>query len=464
MAERPLLAMPRPARRAPPAGRPPREKIPSAGAARQAGRLGPKFERLERALGDPDVLGELRDDPSAIVPERALVFEVASEVADFYRAVRAVPGLEFLGEDEGDAAPDEDFFVPDKNGEPREHKRVPRRFYFTIPDQTALRELVSLWQRFQRGEELGRGRTAWRDVFGHLADVRAWGPRDRLTKEAIEDWQERLQTAPDTPIRFETEFWYRDNAARREAAEATFTEELRDLGAELLDRSVIDAIRYHAVLAQVPPAVIGDLLEHPDIGLVAFDDVMTLRPQSMVSGPVDGDLDVAVETGAGEGGAELDAPIAALLDGVPIAQHDRLANRLILDDPDNFAGNYGAAAEQRHGTAMASLILHGDLNNPAPGPPFNRRLYVRPVIYAQPDGFGSVREELPPNRLGVDLIWRAFIRMFDGEGGEEPTAPTVRVVNLSLGDSKRRFAGVMSPWARLIDHLAWRYNVLILVS
>ena len=78
MAERPLLAMPRPERRAPPAGRPPRENIPSADAGRQAERLGPRFERLERALGDPDALGELRDDPSAIVPERALVFEVAS--------------------------------------------------------------------------------------------------------------------------------------------------------------------------------------------------------------------------------------------------------------------------------------------------------------------------------------------------------------------------------------------------
>src|SRR3546814_19105470 len=94
MAERPLLAMPRPERRAPPAGRPPRENIPAADAGRQAGRLGPKSERLEQALGDPDALGELRDDPSAIVPERALVFEVASEVADFYRAVRGVPGLE----------------------------------------------------------------------------------------------------------------------------------------------------------------------------------------------------------------------------------------------------------------------------------------------------------------------------------------------------------------------------------
>jgi len=464
MAERPLLAMPRPDRRAPPAGRPPRENIPSADRGRQAGRLGPKFKRLERALGDPDALGDLRDDPSAIVPERALVFEVASEVADFYRAVRGVPGLEFLGEDEGDAAPDEDFYVPDKDRERREDKRVPRRFYFTIPDQTALRELVSLWQRFQRGQELGRGRTAWRDVFGHLADVRPWGPRDRLTAEAVEDWGERLQFAPDNPIRFEVEFWYRDNAARRETAETSFTDRLRELGGQVLDRSLIDAIRYHAVLVEVSPEVIRDVLDHPNVGLVAFDDVMVLRPQSTVTGPVEGDLEDAAETGAGEGDEELKAPIAALLDGVPMAQHDRLANRLVIDDPDNFADEYGAAAEQRHGTAMASLILHGDLNAPVPEPPVSRRLYVRPVMYPQPYGFNGVQEVMPPDRLGIDLTWRAFIRMFDGEGGDEPTAPTVRIINLSLGDAKRRFAGVMSPWARLIDHLAWRYNVLILVS
>lgn len=464
MAERPLLAMPRPERRAPPVGRPPRENIPSADAGRQAERLGPKFERLERTLGDPEVLGEFRDDPSAIVPERALVFEVASEMADFYRAVHGVPGLEFLGEDEGETAPDEDFYIPDKDGGPREDKRVPRRFYFTIPDQAALRELVSLWQRFQRGEKLGWGRTAWRDVFGHLADVRPWGPKDRLTKEAIEDWRERLRRAPDAPIRFEVEFWYRDNAARREVAEATFTEKLRELGGELFDRSVIEAIRYHAVLAQVSPAVIRDLLDHPDVGLVAFDDVMVLRPQSTVSGPVEGDLEEAVETVAGEGGAEVGAPIAALLDGMPMTQHDHLAGQLIVDDPDNFADEYGAAVEQRHGTAMASLILHGDLNALTPEPSVRHRLYVRPVMYSRPDGFDGAQEVMPPDRLGIDLIWRAFIRMFDGEGGEEPTAPTVRLINLSLGDAKRRFAGVMSPWARLIDHLAWRYNVLILVS
>lgn len=464
MAERPLLAIPHPKRRAAPKGHPPRESISAADPARQAGRVGPKFTRLEKTLGDPQVLGELRDDPSAIVPERALVFEVASEVVDFYRAVRGVTGLEFLGEDEGDAAPDEDFFIPGKDGTSRKDERVPRRFYFTIPDETALRELVSLWQRFLHGEELGRGRTAWRDVFGHLANIRPWGPEDRLTKEAIEDWQERLEIEPNMPVRFEAEFWYRDNAARRETAETAFTEKLAKLEGQVLDRVVIDAIRYHAVLVEVAPAAIQEVLKHPDTGLVAFDDVMVLRPQSMVSGPVDGTLKDTTETEAGAIDQELKAPVAALLDGVPMAQHDRLADRLVVDDPDEFADRYGTAAEQRHGTAMASLILHGDLNTPDPQPPIRRQLYVRPVLYPQPDGSDSTREVMPPDRLNIDLIWRAFIRMFNGEGGEDPTAPTVRIVNLSLGDAKRRFAGVMSPWARLIDHLAWTYGVLILVS
>lgn len=464
MAERPLLAIPHPKRRAAPKGQPPRESISAADPARQAGRVGPKFTRLEKTLGDPQVLGELRDDPSAIVPERALVFEVASEVVDFYRAVRGVTGLEFLGEDEGDAAPDEDFFIPGRDGTPRKDKRVPRRFYFTIPDETALRELVSLWQRFLHGEELDRGRTAWRDVFGHLANIRPWGPEDRLTKEAIEDWQERLEIEPNMPVRFEAEFWYRDNAALRETAETAFTEKLAKLEGQVLDRAVIDEIRYHAVLVEMAPAVIQEVLKHPNIGLVAFDDVMVLRPQSMVSGPVDGTLKDTTETEAGAIDQELKAPVAALLDGVPMAQHDRLADRLVVDDPDEFADRYGTAAEQRHGTAMASLILHGDLNTPDPQPPIRRQLYVRPVLYPQPDGSDSTREVMPPDRLNIDLIWRAFIRMFNGEGGEDPTAPTVRIVNLSLGDAKRRFAGVMSPWARLIDYLACSYGVLILVS
>ena len=124
-----------------------------------------------------------------------------------------------------------------------------------------------------------------------------------------------------------------------------------------------------------------------------------------------------------------------------MTQHELLRGRLEIDDPDDCEAQYGLASEQRHGTAMASLILHGDINDPHP--PVRRRLYVRPVMVPQAAGLGERQEFMPPGQLGVDLMWRAFLRMLEGEGGEPPTAPTVRIVNLSLGDAKRRFAGVI---------------------
>jgi len=43
-----------------------------------------------------------------------------------------------------------------------------------------------------------------------------------------------------------------------------------------------------------------------------------------------------------------------------LEHHKCLENRLIIDDPEAWAAEY-PASERVHGTAMASLILHGDL-------------------------------------------------------------------------------------------------------
>ena len=80
-----------------------------------------------------------------------------------------------------------------------------------------------------------------------------------MTEDAVEDWRERLETQPENPVRFEVEFGYRDNAARRETAEAAFVRKLDELGGQLIDRAIIDPIRYHAALVEVAPAVIQDL-------------------------------------------------------------------------------------------------------------------------------------------------------------------------------------------------------------
>ena len=108
---------------------------------------------------------------------------------------------------------------------------------------------------------------------------------------------------------------------------------------------------------------------------------------------------------------------------------------------------------------MASLILHGDRNLNEPS--LQRPLYVRPVLYAPG---GGVTERTQQNRLLIDTIYRAVLRMKEGDPEGPATAPEVFLVNLSLGDEKRPFAGPMSPWGRLLDHLADRFGILFLVS
>jgi hypothetical protein len=126
------------------------------------------------------------------------------------------------------------------------------------------------------------GRTEWRNVFGHLSDIRPWGPKDRVTSDALADWEERLRIAPDKPIRFDIEFWYRTNADVRQRAERSFITELERLGGQVVDRSEIESIRYHAALVDVRPEVIRQIIEHPDVGMATFDEIMVLRPQSLV--------------------------------------------------------------------------------------------------------------------------------------------------------------------------------------
>ncbi|MGO7169598.1 hypothetical protein AB9F47_21325 [Rhizobium leguminosarum] len=48
---------------------------------------------------DPTGLS-LRADPTALAPERLLVFEVKGDIANFARAVNNIPGLELIDEEE----------------------------------------------------------------------------------------------------------------------------------------------------------------------------------------------------------------------------------------------------------------------------------------------------------------------------------------------------------------------------
>ena len=54
---------------------------------------------------------ELLEDPTALAPERVIVFEIGGTVPDFLRALGKIEGLEFMTELESEFEPSEDFAV-----------------------------------------------------------------------------------------------------------------------------------------------------------------------------------------------------------------------------------------------------------------------------------------------------------------------------------------------------------------
>lgn len=452
MPERPLLRLPDPEPFTPRNGPRAFGNIVKPTRDRQAERIEPRFQRLMNVAQRPEQLLALRDDPASVAPERAIVFEVEGSFENFYRQSVAL-GLEYLGDFEDDFAPTADFHDRDDAG-----KRVNGRIYLAMPDVRALQELLSLWRRYTEGGRMPTGRGGWRELFSQLIDVRPWGHEDRVPPETMAYWRDELARHPDRPVRFEVELWYYEQAERREAAFRRLEQEVLAVNGQVIHHSVIPEVRYDAALIDVPPAQIQALLDHPDITLARVDDVMFLRPQSVARAPAkeeDTGADVVVAVEAVDLTGQ--APIVALLDGLPVQNHVRLAGRLSIDDPDDLDPLYPVARRQ-HGTEMASLIVHGDLNN-SDGP-LPRPILVRPVML--PDENGN--ERTPADRLLVDVIYRAVRRMKEQDGDEPAVAPAVVMINFSLGDANHPFARSMSPLGRLLDYLAYRYRILFLVS
>ena len=103
MADKPLFIFPNPTaapriRRRPGFGSP-NYHYPDVN--RQKDRLTPQFQTMLQAF--------VTDTETGIEPECALVIETIGEIEDFARAVRAIPGLEWLAEiDMDEIEPDED--------------------------------------------------------------------------------------------------------------------------------------------------------------------------------------------------------------------------------------------------------------------------------------------------------------------------------------------------------------------
>lgn len=470
MPERPLLVFPTPAPAQKSRLHGGGEQPDSPGRERQEQRLGDRLQTLANDLRRSALQRSLTGASS----EKILVLEVAGAVDTFADAAQRlgqqVPGLEWLAEwAQHEREPDDDFHFTEKDGAAAK-KRLQPKLYLVSSNLQGLVALESLWRAWQTSADgnLPRGLAPFRDVFNQLADIRFWDAGDRIAETGIiEAWRDDVRHFPNQPVRCEVEFWYRNTLRARQNAETAVTDAVAAGGGRIISRCDLPDIRYHAQLVELPlgaaEAFVHDIAS---LAVVRCDEVMFLRPVGQavrLYGEDDG-LDVAalLTVDTASAGQSVDAPTrlqprVAILDGLPIEQHNLLAGRLIVDNPDEV--DY-AVEHRRHGTAMASLVVNGDAATASPLP---EPVYLRPVLAC--DERSHVREEaFPRDRLVPDFIHECIVRMRGAGPNTVGTAPLVRIVNLSLGDRGQPFLRTVSPWARLLDWLSWKYGLLFVVS
>lgn len=446
-AEHPLLVLP-PGIEEVKASLPPRGGgAPDPKKVRQIERLGPQFLELQKVLESRGAL--LSENPAATAPEHVLVFVTNGPRKELIETVASLPELEWLFQHEERVDQDDDFRLADDE---HAEKELTACFYMVMFNQKALEQLLGFWSTYKTTKRMPNGLGAWGRVFKCLREIRRWGPEDRLREAGrLREWLAPI--APTQPVPVEIELWPRSEARSR-ASERFVTTLVEQAGGKVLDRARLPEIAYHALLAELPQNAVRVLLDSRDVALVQADEIFLLRSVPQCAAIVTGEdtADSAAPNTAPPAG---DA-VCALLDGLPMENHPVLAGRLRVDDPEGWSQTYPVNA-RRHGTAMASLIVHGDLHER--GEPLPTPLHVQPILRAA----GS-SENAPANRLWVDVIHGAVRRMLAGHGDAPPTAPSVRVINLSVGDVGRPFLHELSPLARLLDWLAWKYQVLFIVS
>lgn len=449
--KKPLLIFPSPgvAAREP---RPPgRSTIHLPDHKRQIERIGRRWQTLNETFEREAV--SLSLNPEGFFTEYIVVFEVAGSIDEFYKAIKEVPGMFFLKEQLEEFEPDEDFYKG-------EHEKYKGRIFVSMVNKRSIDEIIRLWKIFEKNRDapFDSGLAKFKELFKKLKNVRYYSVEDRLEDTGMPQYLEEIRGLGKETVRFEVEFTYPGSQERRDRAFDEFQALINEVGGSILEGSRVDlrAIQYFACLADAPITAFEDITNQTNVRFLRASHVLYFRPpgQAKVSEESNKTIEIEYEFKAEEPFGD---PFIAMFDGLPLENHELLQGRLIVDDPDGFASKY-MANTRIHGTAVASTICHGDWNGVKQS--LLRPIYARPVMHY--NGFDG--EEFPQDRLLIDLLHSAIVRMVKGNHHEAPVGSRVKVVNLSLCDNFRPFRKEMSSWAKFLDWASYEYNLLFIVS
>ena len=430
---------------------------------RQKARISPKFAVLQNALERGHI--RMSTTANSIEPEYTLVLETIGDVNGFSTAIKKLKeqyhNVEWLMELSSCCPNDDDFYALDNNNNRDDNKQLSTKIFCVLTSQSALAQIISLWDRFKTNEhfQFNRGLTGFKHLFSNLKDVHLWGIQERIEDTGlIQDWQDELNNNQCDIVKAEIELFYRTSTEAQSKAEQKISNLISSIGGKVITKSLIPEIQYHALLTEIPKEYAQQIITRKEVDLVLADEIMFMKASGQT---ITSDMPTSVETYSPSSSPKLimHEPIIALFDGMPQENHPLLANLISVDDPDGLGNDY-PVDERIHGTSMASLILHGQnmstINSEI------HQIYVRPIMKSQKDMHNKVQEYIPDNILIVDKIHECIRRLFEKADG--CVAPSVRIVNLSIGISYREYYNLISPLARLLDWLSYKYKVLFIVS
>lgn len=421
---------------------------------RQKIRLDGKFQALQSDFKLSKRGAKLAVGPEGAIPDQVIVLEIIGDVLDFINAAKKIDGLDLqfeLSADEIQA--DTDFY--DSEQEDEDHT-VKTKMFLILSNQDALRKIIVLWNQWKRApnKSFSRGLNKWRDLFQRLHDVRIWSDQDRLAETGILNyWAEQVQAKKEL-IFSEIELWFSSENEKRISFESSIRNIIVGLGGELVSSTVIPEIRYHGLIAKIPSTSISHFLTGDLGALKEKSPVMFFRPcaQAIVS---------TSDTAAKEDAklialkAPQKPPRCLILDGFPMSNHNSLQSWVNVNDLFGFA-SLCPPADRKHGTAVSSLVIHGeDLLGAKPIP---YKVVVTPILKPEVVSLSGRKAELVPENFNIlDLVHQAVVKNIE-------QFPQIKIVNFSIGISGRPFNQIVSPLARLIDWLSWKHQITFIIS
>lgn len=444
---------------------------------RQGERLNDAILEFERDAAQKIL--DISQNPQNIDPELGRVLEICGNQKELQKILQSIPGIDVPLIYEGESfSPDNDFHHLKKtaSGEMEaDTKKISFNLYLITFDTRASQNFFKIWREWQNKSEIGdideslSEFTKFSKIFPYIIDIRKWDVKDQLELEGFKkDLEKKIKEYSEEPVKFEIELIYSSNNATRISRLSALEKRIRDNNGRVLDGPcLIEEIGYQGVLVELPACNVTEVMNHPSVN-IAGDGVLTFRMMGQSKPQFTAEIDVESsftpeEINSTVSSIPLRKPVIMMLDGYPLENHALLQNRLDIDDSGDIDDLNYPLEERRHGTEMASLILHGHIGY---SKSLNQKIRIVPVN--RPKRFIQGSEEfydevIPDDKLTVDFFHRLLKEQLMGDR-DKWNESGILLINLSQGISGRPYFNCLSPLSRLLDWVSYKANVLFIIS